>query len=208
MKANRRIAAAALAGLCLSLTSCIDSQNPLCSPENAKVDAAILGIWRVKAENGDLQYYHIARAGARLPEGVLRIVVVSYAKNGSISRPGEMFAFATVIGANRYLNVALVDDKDIDHFDKPGWKPNLVKGYILVKYQVNGDALMLWNMDQDAKRQMIDAGKAKGTVTKNAVYFTDTSESVAKLLAASKANALFTKKPATGVRVATPDAKK
>lgn len=207
MKAKRRIAAAALAVLCLSLTSCIDSMSPLCSPELAKIDPAIVGIWQIKAENGDSQYYHIARADGKLPEGVLRIVLVSYNKNGSVSRPGEMLGFCTTIRENHYLNVALIDDKDVDQFDKPGWKPSLVKGYILVKYKIENDSLTLWNMDQEAKRRAIDDGKIKGTITKNAVYFTDTTENVAKLLTGKKVGDYFTKKPAKGVRIASADGK-
>lgn len=206
MKAKRRIAAAALAMLCLSLTSCIDSQNPLCSPDLAKIDPAIVGIWQIKSDSGELQYYHIARADGKLPAGILRIVLVSHGKNGSVSRPGEMLAFCTTIRENHYLNVALIDDKDIEQFDKPGWKPSLIKGYILVKYQVGGDSVTFWNMDQEAKRRAIDDGKVKGTVTKNAVYFTDTTENVVKLLTGAKAGVYFTKKPVKGVRIAVPDA--
>ncbi len=83
-------------------------------------------------------------------------------------------------------------------FDKDGWKPELVKGYCLVKYEVKGDSLLIWIMDADAQRRVIQSGKIKGTIDKDdksALRFTDTTEKLAALLASPEGDKLFDKEP-------------
>ena len=201
MKPHRRFSSLVLAGMCLLLTSCIDSKDPLSSPEKAKTDAELAGIWRTDSQEGCIDYYFLATAGDKLPPGVMRIVTVAYDKKGALARPGEMLAFSTELGKNRYLNIAFIEDKDLDQFQAAGWKPELVKGYLIVKYQVQGDTLIVWEMDPQAKRHVIADEKLKGTIDKNAVFFTDTPEKLAALLADPNDGDLFTKTPTQYQRV-------
>ncbi len=205
MKSHRLVCLFVLAAACLLLASCIDSKHPLSDPEKAKADAELAGVWRVKPDSGDVsgnvEYYHVGKAGDKLPAGVMRVVTVGYAKDGTLPRPGELLAFSTSVGENRYLNIAFIDGKDIDQFAMAGWKPTLVQGYIVAKYQVQGDVLTLWGLDPDAKRRVIEAGKIKGTIEKNSVFFTDTSENIAALLSDPKNANLFAKEPTKYERV-------
>ena len=131
----------------------------------------------------------------------MRVVTVGYAKDGTLSRPGELLAFSTSVGENRYLNIVFIDGKDIDQFATAGWKPTLIQGYIVAKYQVQGDVLTLWGLDPDAKRKVVEAGKIKGTIEKNSVFFTDTSENIAALLSDPKNADLIAKEPTKYERV-------
>ena len=201
MKKCQLIRSLVLVGTCLLLASCIDSKTPLTSPEQAKIDPKLAGLWRAEMEDGRVEYYHAAPADNKLPAGVLRLVSVSYNKTGSLSRPGELLAFSSSVNGNKYLNVALIDGKDLDQFANAGWKPELVKGYIVAKYQVQGDTLTLWGMDRDAKRRAIKAGKIKGTVDENNVFFTDTPEHLAAMLAGPENAHLFDKEPIRYERV-------
>jgi hypothetical protein len=56
-------------------------------------------------------------------------------------------------------------------------------------------------MDPQAKRRMIEAEKLKGTIDKNAVFFTDTPKNLVALLADPKNADLFTKTPTKYKRV-------
>lgn len=200
MKSRRFIRSVAMALVCLLLSSCEDSKNPLSDPEKAAPDAEFVGVWR-SANDGSADYYHVAAAGGKLPAGVLRMISVSHAKNGVLARPGEMLAFSTILGEDRYLNVASIDDKELDQFEKAGWKPELVKGYFIIKYQVQGDTLKLWTMERDARRKAIESGKIKGTIDKKTVLFTDTTENLAALLASPDGISLFDKEASTCERV-------
>jgi hypothetical protein len=60
-----------------------------------------------------------------------------------------------------------------------------------------GDALLLWGMDGDAKRQAIEGGKIKGVIEErehhgSRVEFTDTTENVARFVAGA-GDGLFSK---------------
>lgn len=195
MKSRQLTWGIALSGVCVLLASCIDSKDPLCKPEEAKQDTALAGVWRTDLEDGSVDYYHLAPAGDKLPSGVMRVVTVAYNKKGSLSRPGEMLAFSTEIGKNHYLNIAFIEDKNLDQFDSAGWKPELVNGYLIVKYQVQDDTLIVWAMDPKMKRQAIADEKLKGTIDKNAVFFTDTPKNLAAFLADPQNDDFFTKTP-------------
>jgi hypothetical protein len=201
MKLHRLPYATAFAGICLLLCSCIDSKEPLCKPEEAKMDSELIGAWRSSVEDGGDDYYHVGAAGDKLPNGVMRIVTVDYDKEQKLSRPGEMLGFPIAIGKKRYLNIAFIDDKDLGQFEMTGWKPELVKGYLIVQYRVEGDTLTVWEMDSLVKRRMIEAKKLKGTIDKNAIFFTDTPENLAAVLADPKNTDLFTKTPTKYQRV-------
>ena len=189
----------AVAGLLCA--SCVDSKNPLCDPLKAKTDAQLAGAWRAKMDDGGIEYYHVGPVRGNLPAGMMRAVSIVHKDDGTVARPGELLLFPTTIGKNHFLNVLAVEDKDLEQLDNSGWKPNLVKGFFIVKYQIQGDTLTVWGIDADAKGKAIEAGKIKGTVEKNTKMFTDTSEKLAAFLSAPENTKLFTEKPVRYERV-------
>lgn len=201
MNLGRRLGLMPQIALCLLLTSCIDSQKPLCDPEDAKADANLTGTWRTKFEDGAVDYYHIALAGGKLPAGVMRIVTVAFDKDGKLSRPGELLAFSADVGDHRFLNVAMIDDQDFDSIETSGWDSALIKGYLIVKYQVDEDKLTVWEIDAQAKRQLIDSKKLAGTIDKTSIFFTDTQENIVAVLSGPDSENLFTKTPTVYERI-------
>ena len=181
---------------CLAPQSCIDSKTPLSNPEKAKADADLVGVWRAP-DGGVLftavEYVHVGRAGEKLPEGVMRAVVVGHDKgDGTLGQSVDLLVFPGVAGESRYLNVAAVKEKDWDTFHNKGWQPDLVKDYFILKYRVQGDSLVVWRMDPKVKERLITAGKIKGTIPQDDVpFFTDTPENVAALLAKPENDDLF-----------------
>jgi hypothetical protein len=188
------------------LASCIDSTNPLSNPKEAKVDKELVGVWQNMSENGDVGYLHVGRVGgAKLPDGILRLITAGHNRNGTLGSPGELLAFTSVLGKNRFLNILLIDNKDEDDADakdgddgnglrkleKSGWKPSLIKGYLILKYEVQGDSVVFWTADQKVKRRWIEEKKIAGTVDKNVAYFTGTTEKLASLMSDPKNADLF-----------------
>ena len=60
-----------LACLPLAFTACAVSKNPLSDPKEAKPDPRLIGVWRLK---GSDIYYHVGRAGGKLPEGMIVLI--------------------------------------------------------------------------------------------------------------------------------------
>ena len=198
---SRRWLLAVAATLSLLCCSCFDSKNPLADPAKAKADGDLAGVWRVKNPDQNVAYYHIACAGGKMPAGVMRAVVAVHAADGTINPPGDLLMFSTTIGEHHFLNMIDIEQKDIEQIAKDGWKPELVKGYSFVKYNVQGDTLTVWGIDPDAKGKAIEAGKIKGTVDENTKTFTDTSENLSKFLAAPENADIFAKEPTRLERV-------
>jgi hypothetical protein len=163
---------------------CIDSKNPLSTAESAKVDEGLLGTWR-HTTPGVETYYHIGLAGDKYPPGMLRIVAV--VRDGKkLEAPIEYVAYTTKLNGKTYLNVVL-DPAQIRVFDQSGWKADKIDGYFFVKYQLDGDKATIWSINTKAKEEAINGGKIHGLVkTENDdIRFTDTSNNVAKFIAAS-----------------------
>lgn len=206
VKLRQMVCFIALAGTCLLLSSCGESRNPLCDPLEAKPDSQLAGIWRVSDPNGT-GYFHIGRAGGKLPPGIMRTLTVAHSADGTVKLddPSELLMFPTTIGENHYLNIVgfIGEDqqKGIVQFDKSGWNPSLVNGYCLVKYQVKGDALSIWIMNGNAQSRLIRSGKVTGTierafgVVRASSVFTDSTEKLAALLATPESANLFDEEP-------------
>jgi hypothetical protein len=201
MKSHRLVGWGALAAMCLMLTSCIDSETPLCEPDKTKADDELAGLWRTKLDDGTVEYYHVALAGDKFPESVFRIVAIIHTKKGTLSPPMELLAYPTVVGKNRYLNVAVVNSANIAHMAKTGWDRANVKGYFIVKYELNGDSLALYTMDRDAKRAAIESDAIMGK-TGDQPVFTDVAPKLIELLMSPQQNAkLYGNKPRTFERI-------
>jgi hypothetical protein len=163
---------------------CIDSKNPLSPADTAKVDEGLIGTWRETNPHGET-LYHIGLAGDKYPSGMLRIVQITR-NDKTLEPPIEYVAYSSTVDGKKYLNVVL-DPPKLKEFNQTGWKADAIDGYIFVKYELSGDKATVWSTKQKSKNDAITAGKIKGTAEKqnNDVRFTDTSENVAKFIAAA-----------------------
>ncbi|MEI8376584.1 MAG: hypothetical protein WCJ35_27520 [Planctomycetota bacterium] len=194
---------------CLCVAGCEDSQNPLSDPQCAKSDNRLVGLWRVLGEDGDVGYYHIGQPDEKLPSGVLRVVEVTHNRKGKLSSPEEFLAFSTTLGDKTYLNVTDVKGHRARLIEENGWKPETVDSYIILRYQVDGNGLLVWMMDAEAKERAIETGKVNGKIAKKGksfdgpAKFTDTSERLARFVI-DAGDSLFVKKPLRFERVEEP----
>lgn len=162
----------------LFLVGCGYSKNPLSDPRTSKADQRLVGVWRLPDE-GD---YHVSPAGKGFPDSMMRATCVQHEK-GKPKSSYEFFVFPSEIAGKTYLNIV----------DAKVWKPDAVDIYLLVKYQVEGDKLLVWPIDADVQRQAIKSGKIKGVANWDAPpKFTDTTENVARFVAQA-GDALFLK---------------
>jgi hypothetical protein len=181
-------------GICLLVAGCDDSTAPLSDASQARLDKQLSGLWRHEYPQG-VSYYHAGRLGGRAPEGVLRVVTVSHPRNGELQEPQQLIAFCSEIGGHSYLNLALSAQKQLGSIRTEGWKAGLLDSYILLKYEVDGDELLLWAMNKDAKEKAIEGGAIEGTIKDaRSVRFTDTTATLADFVAAAD-DELFSGEP-------------
>ena len=195
----------------LFLTGCSDSQNPLSDPQTAKPDERLVGVWRLPNKDG-VTNYHVGHAGGKFSDGVMRVSLVRHDKaKGEFSHgdgtlwttaesSGEFLAFPTVLGEKTYLNVA-VTEQQVKLLEEKGWKA--VDSYLILKYRVDGDKMVVWGMDGDAKKRAIESGKVKGVIENMPPKFTDTTENVARFIAEAGDGLWNTKEPGQFERVST-----
>jgi hypothetical protein len=142
----------------------------------------------------EVTYVHVGRAGDKLPSGVMRVVGIVHDTDGTMNRPVEFLMFPTTIGTNTYLNLAPGDGKQLNLLKNKGWKS--IEGYVLFKYKIEGDRLLLWKMDPDAKQRVIEDKKVKGEIREGFALdmnrLTDTTENVARFVA-KEGDSLFAK---------------
>ena len=196
MKARLAGSLFSIAVAVLLLVGCDDSKNPLSNPQTSKPDARLAGLWRQQDTSGNTNFYHIGRAGESLPEGVMRVISAAHSGDGELHEPGQLLIFPTTLAGATYLNVTDGNKQQVKLIEEQGWKG--VDSYILLKYKVDGDTLLVWPTDGDAKKKAIESGKVKGLVEKQdsgtKVVFTDTTENLARFFAGA-ADSLFAKEP-------------
>jgi len=179
----------------LLLAGCDGSKTPVSNPEDAKPDARLAGVWRFRGEDGQVSYHHIGQASEKLPAATLRVVSITH-KEGRVEPPSEALMFPTSLGGNTYLNVIRGKEEQAKALEEKGWKA--VDSYFICKYQVDGDKLLIWFMDRDAKKRAIETGRIKGVIEKRkfatTVKFTDTTENLARFVA-QESDSLFSKEP-------------
>ena len=66
--------------------------------------------------------------------------------------------------------------------------------YTLYRYKFDGHKLVVYGIDEEAKKKAITSGKIKGTVENNSAKFTDTTENVARFVK-EEGDSLWTKEP-------------
>lgn len=182
----------------LLFAGCDDSKNPLSDPQKSKPDTRLTGVWRLRGDGGEVTYYHIGTMGDKVPASLMRVMLVTHSKNGELHPPGEMLLFPTTLGAKTYLNLAEANEQQFKLLEEEGWNPKTVGAYLLPKYRVEKNTLLVWPVDWDAKKAAIQAGKVKGVVEKrdsgDKVMFTDTTENLARFIAEA-GDSLFAKEP-------------
>jgi hypothetical protein len=185
-----------LASSCVFLTSCVDSDNPLSDPKEAKADKELFGVWRFEEPGGEVTYYHVGAAGKDFPAGVMRVKAVRHEANGVLPHPDndDLLAFATTLGNNRYLNVTGLPEEAMKKMQKSSWEPSLAEGYWIFKYEIRGDKLVIAGMDPDQKEAAIKGGKIKGSIDGKNVRITDTTENLVRLVESADARKLFVAK--------------
>ena len=177
---------------CLLASGC-DSKNPLSDPQTSKADERLAGVWLNRGGDGDV-YYHAGHAGDKFPACMMRVVGIKHSK-GNVEPAGEFLIFPTILEDKTYLNVVIGrDDKLVKSLDEKGWKAAAVDNYTLYRYEFEGDNLLLYGIDEQAKQKAIESGKITGTVENNSAKFTDTSENVARLVK-DAGDGLWTKEP-------------
>lgn len=191
--------------VCLLSFGC-DSKNPLSNPAKSKADERLVGIWQGQGDDARVfddgeVFYHIGHAGDKFPASMMRVVTIQH-HNGKVEPPGELLTFSSVLGGKTYLNIVVgLDDKLVKTLDKKGWKAVDVDSYLLCKYQLDGDKLVLYGMDNKAKQKAINSGKIKGTAENGSYRFTDTTENLARFVAEAGDDLWNTKKPTQLQRV-------
>ena len=166
--------------VCLFASGC-DSKTPLSDPQTSKAEERLAGVWRDRSGGGEV-YYHVGHAGEKFPACMMRVVGIKHSK-GNVEPAGEFLIFPTILGEKNYLNVVISrDDKLVKSLDEKGWKAVEVDNYMFAKYKFDGDKLLLYGMDGEAKKKAIRGGQIKGTVENNSGCFTDSTENVARFV--------------------------
>jgi hypothetical protein len=186
MMTRRSCLLTALAFASLLVLGCEDSKNPLSDPQSAKGDGRLAGVWRTRNDSGDVSYYHIGCLGEKLPSGVMRVVSTTHSADGKLQAPDQYLLFPTTLGQESYLNLVAAKAEQVKQIEENGWSAAGLGSYLLFKYKFKGDALLVWAIDNEAKRKAIEAGKIKGTVEQREndtkALFTDSSENVARFV--------------------------
>jgi hypothetical protein len=182
----------------LLLAGCDDSKTSLSDPGASKPDARLAGVWQFRGEDGQVTYYHMGRADEKLPESVMRVVGVTHGE-GKVEPPSELLIFPTTLDGKTYLNVTEGKERQVKLIEEKGWKG--VESYFIFKYQIDGDKLLVWVMDGDAKKRAIEGGQIKGVAEKNKpAKFTDTTENLARFVSQA-GGSLFPNDPIKLARV-------
>jgi hypothetical protein len=181
-----------LAGMCiLALTSCIDSENPLSDPAQAKPAKELAGVWRIRQDDG-IRYYHVGLAGEKFPAGLMQMTIIDHRKDGRMTvEENAFFLFATTLGERHFVNVTALEPEQLAEVAKSGWKPETFKGYWIYEYQLKGDKIRLLGMDQEQKKTLLESKKLKGVIKNDQVSFQESTENMAKLVVSPEAAKLF-----------------
>lgn len=135
--------------LLIFVGGCIpDFDNPLTDPNKEKLDSALYGtwFWQEKNESG---YIHV---GWDKESKLLRAVMVEVGADGSVD-VSEYSGHTSSLGNNQYLNLKWVRPE------------NELKGYMVIKYRIEGESLAISLVDSKVIEKAIQEGSLKGTVS-------------------------------------------
>ena len=176
-RAMRMLLCCGLLGL---LSGCAASVHPLCDPATAEPDKRLVGMWerRDGEEASHVSYLHIAREPTRAfdtsrpePEpGLMRCWATGHDEKTSV---GDDFGggrfLSTKIGYLDYASIVIDDfaqhakpaeqgEAAPESEGAPGQKPR----FIIVRYDVTDDVLVVWPANQDDVAQSIESGQIAG----------------------------------------------
>lgn len=156
----------------LLLSSCsltFGVKNPLSDPDKAKPDARLFGAWRILEERQNNQHpkethlLFLGKSGHRdAPSGTMKCVVAGIKADHNVYADEYLYFFTTSIGNSTYAN--LFEGVVFDRAKFPTWDKRNIKLYLLAKYKVEGDRLIVWLMSRDAAEATIQKGQVKGTI--------------------------------------------
>jgi len=188
----------------LALTfACVDSKHPLSEVEHSQPVEELVGLWLNQAGPA-VEYVHVGQAGGAFPAGLMRVIICRHEENSVLQRPGRLFMFATILNGEHFLNIAAIKEENFECIEKKGWKAELIEGYLLAKYQLQGDELLVWPLNPDSKLELIASGKIAGTVDKekNVSLITAPTAELIKLFTSAEGKELFVKEPIRYKKVA------
>lgn len=148
---------------CVFAAGCLDSKNPLADPGDVEPDGRLSGLWLQETEQG-ANYYHIGPIGGEAPPSMMSVVLVQHQNDARLKTPEQLLLFPTELDGKTYLNVAGPKPEQIESIEEQGWQPGLLDAYLLMKYRVEDDALLVWGLRADAVRTAIEAGRIDGQV--------------------------------------------
>lgn len=171
----------------LLLPSCtyVDSQHPVSDPHQAKPDSRLIGLWRF--HNGEFCYFHVGRAGGKLPKSALRIISVTRTSGGELW-PSELLALPATIDNKTIMSIAECEPSQMKLLVENGWTDDSLSVYRILQYEIAGDVLTLKFTKNETWKRAVESGKIKGLIEPDErgltrVRCTDTMENLAKFVA-------------------------
>ncbi len=171
----------------LLLTSCtyVDSKHPVSDPHQAKPDSRLIGLWR--SPYGEASYFHVGRAGGKLPKSALRIISVGLTFDGEL-RQSELIAFPATIDSKTFLSIAECEPSQMQLLVENGWTDDSLSAYRILQYEIAGDVLTFQFTKNETWRQAVESGKIKGLIEPDErgltrLRCTDTMENLATFVA-------------------------
>lgn len=165
--------------VCLLLSSCVSSVNPISSPKTAKPDLALVGEWTDQNSNqpGHSRIYVTHTPWMR----AVSLDAKGKAKNGA----GETIDFFTsTLGKDTFLNCLSAEKAHNEPFNY----------YTFYRYEISeGHILHLWSLSEKPVIKAIRSGRLKGTITgkTESVLIEDSSEKIQAFILRSNAHKLF-----------------
>jgi hypothetical protein len=139
----------------------VESRRPLSDPQRAKIENRAAGTWRATI-NTNQYYLHVGTGNIVGKSDWMELVLVHPGVKPSFYVHHKI-GFVSVIGGQSYFNVANLSVLATQlRGSKPEDLATAVERYDILKYEVNGDTLIVWAADQKFVKAAIEAGKIKG----------------------------------------------
>jgi hypothetical protein len=189
-----------IALLPFALCSCVVSKNPASDQKASSVDSRLLGAWNY---GGDYFFVGKAPQDAGGPGGAMLAYWLTFRGDVVTSSPEPLWFFVSSIGDERYANILWDWKPEVrakhevltpaDFFaERLTWPRK--SDYLILKYEVRGDRVQLWDMDHEAVARVVKDGTIKGSEKLGwlpTVTLSETTESLRSLLAQPSSKAFF-----------------
>ena len=139
----------------------VESRRPLSDPQKAKIENRAVGTWRATISTN--QYYLHAGAGNIVGKSDWMELVLVHPREKPSFYVHHKIGFVSVVGGQDYFNVANLSVLTTQlRGSKPEELAAAVERYDILKYEVNGDTMIVWAADQKFVKAAIESGKIKG----------------------------------------------